>query len=113
MSEDRLRAAAGLTAVDVVIVNFNGGTALTEAVVAVRDAAARRVVVVDNASTDGSLERFEKQDSDAAVVRERSNLGYGAAANAGVAICDRAVRLDHEPRRRGGEGRVACPRSGS
>ena len=97
MSEDRSRAVAGLTAVDVVIVNFNGGTALTEAVVAVRDAAARRVVVVDNASTDGSLERFEKQDSDAAVVRERSNLGYGAAANAGVAICDAPYVLIMNP----------------
>lgn len=97
MREDRSLAAPGFTAVDVVIVNFNGGTALTEAVAAVRDAAARRVVVVDNASTDGSLEQFEKQDSDAAVVRERLNLGYGTAANAGVAVCNAPYVLIMNP----------------
>jgi N-acetylglucosaminyl-diphospho-decaprenol L-rhamnosyltransferase len=86
-----------VTTVDVVIVNFNGGTALTDAVRALRSAQARRIVVVDNASTDDSLERLSKEDTAVLVVSEGANLGYGTAANRGVATCDAPYVLVMNP----------------
>ncbi|MBC7228951.1 MAG: glycosyltransferase family 2 protein [Actinobacteria bacterium] len=42
------------------------------------------VVVVDNASTDGSVERLERQFPDAVFIRNRANLGYAGGNNVGV-----------------------------
>ena len=44
-----------------------------------------RVVVVDNGSTDGSHERFERELPECVLLRLPENLGYGRAANAGAA----------------------------
>ncbi|MFB3880114.1 MAG: glycosyltransferase family 2 protein [Armatimonadota bacterium] len=43
-----------------------------------------RVMVVDNASSDGSADMVEKQFPQAKLVRNRRNVGYGAAANQGI-----------------------------
>ncbi|MGB9112824.1 MAG: glycosyltransferase family 2 protein [Acidimicrobiales bacterium] len=86
-----------VTTVDVVIVNFNGGISLTEAVRALRDAGAVRVVVVDNASTDDSIRRLDESDAAVLIVRERVNHGYGTAANRGVAVCDTPYVLVMNP----------------
>lgn len=48
-----------------------------------------RVVVVDNASVDGSgvgLERFFRTEPRVVVVRNAGNSGFGAGANAGIAV---------------------------
>ncbi len=86
-----------VTTVDVVIVNFNGGTSLTEAVRSLRGAGARRVVVVDNASRDNSIRRLAEEDAAALIVSERANRGYGTAANRGVAVCDAPYVLVMNP----------------
>lgn len=71
--------------VTVVVPNFNGRGVLVRTL----DALARqtrpphRVVVVDNASTDGSVDDLAVE-----VIRRASNDGFGAAANAGLARCD-------------------------
>ncbi len=45
-------------------------------------------VVVDNASTDGSVEMVRAEFPEAVVLADGSNPGYGAAANRGVEACD-------------------------
>lgn len=41
------------------------------------------VLVVDNASTDGSVEYLEREFSRAKIIRNRANLGYAGASNVG------------------------------
>ncbi|MDP3871358.1 MAG: glycosyltransferase family 2 protein [Methyloversatilis sp.] len=74
------------SAVSVVIVNYNAGPGLVDAVrSAISDA--REVVVVDNASTDGSLSCLRATfvgDSRLRIVRNEENLGFARACNRGV-----------------------------
>lgn len=78
---------------DVVIVNWNAGPYLDECVRAV--AAARRttfalssVTVVDNASTDGSLDGLPDLDLPLELVRNDVNRGFAAACNQGARLGD-------------------------
>jgi len=74
--------------VSVVVVNFNGGTRVLESLrTVVRDAAALdgEVIVVDNASTDGSPERIADTLPSVRLIRERENRGYAAGVNRGLA----------------------------
>jgi N-acetylglucosaminyl-diphospho-decaprenol L-rhamnosyltransferase len=50
-----------------------------------------QVVLADNGSTDGSVEEAATRPG-LRLLRTGSNLGYGAAANAGVAVLDPAIR---------------------
>ncbi len=77
-------------ACDVVIVNFNSGSYLAEAVrTAGRSSAVRRIIVVDNASSDQSLETLSGyRNANLSVIRNDSNLGFGAACNIGIRIGD-------------------------
>lgn len=68
-----------------VVVNRDAGDALLDCVASLRAAGASEVVVVDNASSDGSLERLAAADQAVVLVPTGRNLGYGRAANAGVA----------------------------
>lgn len=73
--------------ISVVIVNFNAGPGLVDSVgAAIADA--HEVIVVDNASSDGSLELLESSlgiDSKLRIVRSHSNEGFSKACNRGVA----------------------------
>jgi len=70
---------------DVIIVNYNAGALLDEAVASARHAGAAHVVVVDNASADDSLAAVEaRADPCITIVRNAANLGFAAACNAGV-----------------------------
>ncbi len=68
-----------------VIVNYESGAALLQCVEDWRADEATDVVIVDNGSTDGSVERVRFRYPDLEVVVPGRNLGYGAAANRGVA----------------------------
>jgi N-acetylglucosaminyl-diphospho-decaprenol L-rhamnosyltransferase len=76
------RAEAGIS---VVIVNYEAGPALLSCVEGWMADGAADVVVVDNGSRDGSVARTLSHYPDLEVVRPGRNLGYGAAANRGVA----------------------------
>lgn len=68
-----------------VVVNFESGPLLARCVASLAAAGAGEVVVVDNGSSDGSLAEAEATGFVDAVVRPGRNVGYGAAANRGVA----------------------------
>ncbi|KMO30333.1 glycosyltransferase family 2 protein [Methylobacterium aquaticum] len=79
-------------ALDVVIVNWNGGALLRACLASLAtaehdlgDALALRVVVVDNASRDGSLEDLPSLRHGPTVIANPDNHGFGRACNAGAA----------------------------
>ncbi len=74
----------------VVIVNWNAGGHLARALAALAEqtVAPHRVIVVDNASDDGSLEGLGARFPDVELVRSEENLGFAAANNLAVRMCD-------------------------
>ncbi len=75
---------------DIVIVNWNVGDQLRECLASISRTAPRqllgRVVVVDNASSDGSLAGLEESELPLTVIRNRENRGFAAACNQGAAV---------------------------
>lgn len=72
--------------VAVVVVNYESGTALARCLESVRSQGPGEVVVVDNGSTDGSVDTVRATMPEVTVVEPGRNLGYGTAANRGVAV---------------------------
>ena len=70
----------------VIIVNHNTRAALRESIAAATSEHAREVVVVDNASSDGSVAMVRGAFPGVVVVANASNRGYGPAANQGMAL---------------------------
>ncbi len=75
------------TPVAVVIVNYNTRECLRACLATVRSEAPSEVIVVDNASSDGSVEMVQAEYPDVALHANKTNVGYGAAANQGIASC--------------------------
>ncbi len=74
-----------MTRITVVIVNYNGGEALLRCLTALgAQTRQTEIIVVDNASTDGSLERAVPQHRTARYVPLRRNSGFARAFNIGV-----------------------------
>jgi GT2 family glycosyltransferase len=71
--------------VSVVIVNWNAGEALAACVASLVDAAPAEVVIVDNASTDGSLAAVRARHPDVRVLENTENVGFAAGATQGAA----------------------------
>lgn len=84
--------SAEVATVGVVVVNYNGGELTLECLHSlVRTAwpAARlRIVLVDNASTDGVVARVRDQLPVVQVVQQPTNEGFGAGCNAGIRALD-------------------------
>jgi N-acetylglucosaminyl-diphospho-decaprenol L-rhamnosyltransferase len=79
-------AAPGWAAV---VVNYNAGPALVDCVGSVlAQRPSPELVVVDNASTDGSLDGLRRAHPGVRVVQSGGNLGYARAANLGIAATD-------------------------
>jgi N-acetylglucosaminyl-diphospho-decaprenol L-rhamnosyltransferase len=77
-----------------VVVNYESGPLLVECVrsiVADVSAGVPEVVVVDNGSTDGSVERVRAELPDVRVDVAVENLGYAGAANLGIAATSAPV----------------------
>ncbi len=70
----------------VVIVNLNGGELVRRTVTSLRaqTLAPARVIVVDNASTDGSADGLDDLYPGLELVRSEQNLGFAAANNLAV-----------------------------
>jgi N-acetylglucosaminyl-diphospho-decaprenol L-rhamnosyltransferase len=81
----------------VVIVNYESGEALTRCAEGLRAEGVSELVVVDNGSTDGSLAELGRRLPDVEVLVTGRNLGYGAAANRGVAATSAPLVLVCNP----------------
>ena len=78
-----------MTRVGVVIVNKNAGAHLAQVLVSLgrQTATPDRVIVIDNASDDGSVDGLEERFPAVELVRSVENLGFAAANNLAVEMC--------------------------
>jgi N-acetylglucosaminyl-diphospho-decaprenol L-rhamnosyltransferase len=76
--------------VGVVTITFSPGETLESFIRSLdtEEAARDTIVVVDNGSTDGAPERAAADNEHVTLVRSPGNVGYGSAANIGVATFD-------------------------
>src|SRR3954451_1568186 len=72
--------------VSVVVVNYNARQHLLECLGSLRSDGVDEIIVVDNASSDGSLEAVAGADPEVVVLPTGGNLGFGSAANRGLAV---------------------------
>lgn len=70
----------------VVTVNLNTRDELRDCLASARDAdsGSAEIVVVDNASTDGSVEMVQGEFTDVRLIRNSENLGFARASNQGI-----------------------------
>ena len=84
------RTMAVVRAVDpmvvIVILNWNGKEDTAECIDSLKriDYSNHRILVVDNGSTDGSAEWFDRMYPEIEVVRNKKNLGYTGGNNIGI-----------------------------
>ncbi len=83
--------------VSAVVVNHDAGDSLLACVASLRAEGVTDVIVVDNASSDGSLEALLSVDSAVRMVRTGTNRGYGAGANRGIETSDLELVLVSNP----------------
>ena len=79
--------------IDIVIVNWNSGSQLFDCLESIvmasrKDFFLTGVIVVDNASSDNSLERLDSLNLPLRIIRNSVNRGFGAACNQGAALCE-------------------------
>ena len=68
--------------VTIVAVTYNSAGVVDRCLTSIPDGP--RVIVVDNASADGTADRLEAHDRKPEVIRMTDNAGFGAAANTGL-----------------------------
>lgn len=75
-----------LPLVSVVIPNWNGKKYLRDCIVSLREQTYNNleIIVVDNASTDDSVEYLQKSFPEIKVIKHSKNFGFGAANNTGI-----------------------------
>jgi hypothetical protein len=78
-----------MPSIDIVMVNWNAGDFLRRSLESISPARAdefelKRVVVVDNASFDGSLNTLAAMDLPLTIIRNMKNRGFSAACNQGA-----------------------------
>lgn len=83
--------AAGTQSISIIIVNWNTGNLLAKCIESLRSlpeqAALNQVIIIDNASSDDSLERAEiaaQEDKRFSFVRSGENLGFARANNVAI-----------------------------
>ena len=92
----------------VVVVTYSPGETLEPFLTSLATATTRpcHVVLADNGSTDGVPERAAQEHPHVTLLRTGGNVGYGAAANAGLAGRDSGHALVANPDLRFGPGSV-------
>lgn len=82
------RNPPGSVDVTICIVSYNAREHLRACLASAREQGARQVVVVENASSDGSLEMLRCEFPWVGVIENDGNRGYGVAANQAVEATD-------------------------
>jgi N-acetylglucosaminyl-diphospho-decaprenol L-rhamnosyltransferase len=82
-----------LPSISIVTVNWNSAHQLRECLEAIVQSARNeftldKVIIVDNASTDRSLDGLEQLDLPLHIIRNSVNQGFGAACNQGAALSE-------------------------
>lgn len=75
--------------VSVIIVNYNSGDYIEECLCSIYENTKNvefEIIVVDNASSDGSIEKIERKFPDIICIRLSKNIGFGSANNVGANI---------------------------
>ena len=73
--------------VSVIIVNWNTKDLVLKCIksaIETKDAFSQEIIVVDNASRDGSAEAIERDFPDVIVIRNEKNYGFAKANNIGI-----------------------------
>jgi GT2 family glycosyltransferase len=69
----------------IILVNHNGGASLARALESIAEhAPSAQTIVVDNASTDGSVDRLGESHPGVQAIEAHENLGYAGGANLGA-----------------------------
>jgi N-acetylglucosaminyl-diphospho-decaprenol L-rhamnosyltransferase len=94
-TDDATTPTGGSGSVAVVTVTYSSGDHLQAFLASLSTATTEspQVVIADNGSTDDSLERARRDHPDVTILHTGANIGYGAAANRGVAEIDPAVEF--------------------
>jgi GT2 family glycosyltransferase len=82
--------------VSIVIVNYNGRNVLPDCLDSLQTNVQRddvEILVVDNASTDGSVSLIRQSFPSVRLIEQRENLGFGKACNVGAAHAKGSVFL--------------------
>jgi N-acetylglucosaminyl-diphospho-decaprenol L-rhamnosyltransferase len=80
-------------AVTAIVVNFEAGDLLTGCVQSLEAAGVDEIIVVDNASADGSVEHLCAAGTTAEIITAPANRGYGAGINLGARHASSPVLL--------------------
>jgi GT2 family glycosyltransferase len=85
----------------IIIVNWNAGNYLRDCISSIREAShgdlQTHVIIVDNASSDDSLNNIESLGVPLTIIRNNINLGFAAACNKGAAIASTPYLLFLNP----------------
>lgn len=77
------------TDVSIIIVNWNTRDALRDCLNSIYEQGGQssfEIIVIDNASIDGSAQMVKTEFSDVILIQNRDNKGYAGAANQGIAV---------------------------
>jgi N-acetylglucosaminyl-diphospho-decaprenol L-rhamnosyltransferase len=82
-----------IPSISIITINWNSGGQLRECLEAIVKSDCQKfkldkVVIVDNASTDASLNGLEQLDLPIQIIENSVNQGFGAACNQGAAVCN-------------------------
>lgn len=74
---------------DIIIVNWNSGNLLSKCIDSINNAndnsfCLNRIVIIDNASNDGSLDNLENMNLPLTIIKNEQNLGFAKACNQGA-----------------------------
>jgi len=74
--------------VSVIVLNWNGGKFISTCIQSVLDQTYREIelVVVDNASTDGSVDLIKRNFPHIRLIENPTNLGFSKAINQGIKV---------------------------
>jgi len=77
--------------VSIIIVSYNTRDLTVDCIKSIHETVRGlqyEIIVVDNASTDGSVEAIKEQFKEVVVISNDKNLGFGAANNLGIQVSD-------------------------
>lgn len=77
-----------ISAAGVCIINYNTRDHLRACLQGLRDESPASLIVVDNASHDGSADMVRQEFPDVKLIANTANLGFAAAANQAIAACE-------------------------